>query len=868
MKVIMSLIYKKSSSPPPPPPRSKKSSYFNNLRAFVHVFSKVFAGILSRGFAWLLKGWRVRTGAGVLRNISQSICKKGVQKLYIAISAWLLKGRALRNISKGICEKGVQKLKHAFCHTRVLQLLRAQSRTRFEPPFHKIIICFFSKTLCACARFLKGWRVQTGAGVLRNISQSFCKKGVQKLYIAISAWLLKGRALRSISKGICEKGVQKLKHAFCRKSVFQTLCAQSRTRFEPPFHKIIICFFSKTLCACARFLKGWRVQTGAGVLRNISQSICEKGVQKLYVAISAWLLKGRALRNISNSLCEKGVQKLKHAFCRKSVFQTLCAQSRTRFEPPFHKIIHAFSLFRHSRLERESSSRKAGLFVTVCSRLKGLFHFTMSRVQQINRVAGRACYFATGLSRLKSCFHFTLSRVQQINRVAGKACYFAAGFSRLKSLFCFTLSQVRQISRVAIPSPVGGFGLVDVMIAGAIGLTISMGMLKATQVSVVSNKVVGAAVAEQDLKRAIGQALGTPGKCLHNLRTFTAEDTEHSVSSLTVPGVTGALVTKAGTGTPASDGLFKTVLKIYEMKLKKATSGDTFKVYYTKENLGDYKTLPKADGTAGICTADTHTGCYSLSCNIEHDCPGTPAVCNGCALSNCTASQGDTLLYNVKCADGQSLKGFDSTGNKICEPFPKIDQCGSNQILRGFDSTGNKICVPPATVRCPPNLFLKGFSFDSDGTLNLDCACRGGQQLYERWQIEHDWTPLHYYYTYFLVGSSPYELHPLETVYAKAKVCLCPPEQGWKNGNCVTCGSGQKWDYHSQQCMTCSLPGSWRVTTSYGFHKRNTCRCPSDKKKKKVVQCILAYSYVRVGKLCHKGYVARPAKLIKAVYVA
>ncbi len=62
--------------------------------------------------------------------------------------------------------------------------------------------------------------------------------------------------------------------------------------------------------------------------------------------------------------------------------QTRCAQSRTRFEPPFHKIIHAFSLFRHSRLERESSSRKAGL-----SRLKSLFRFTLSRVRNLSRVA-------------------------------------------------------------------------------------------------------------------------------------------------------------------------------------------------------------------------------------------------------------------------------------------------------------------------------------------------------------------------------------------------------------------------------------------------------------------------------------------------
>ena len=363
----------------------------------------------------------------------------------------------------------------------------------------------------------------------------------------------------------------------------------------------------------------------------------------------------------------------------------------------------------------------------------------------------------------------------------------------------------------------------DVLVAGAIGLTISMGMLKATQVSVVSNKVVSASVAEQDLRRSIGQSLGTKIKCEHNLKTFTT-NADHSLSSLKImvkdcskSGCTPqncdtkpecrserTLVTKGA--------LFKNVLKVYEMKLKKsATNQDTFAVYYTKENLGDYKTLPKADGTAGTCTATDQTGCYSLSCNMEHTCTGT--TCTECALSNCTASQGDTLLYNVKCADGLHLKGFDSNGNKVCELFPKIHKCNDGYVLRGFDADGDPVCVP---------------------------HCSGGRKLFETLRyVDPDGK---YRYSSYVVGNRPsdndlFDYDP-ERPGTTRRFCKCLEEQGWKNGNCVTCEGNTKWVWNDKDCMTCASGGSWQEITiiqyEFGLYKINNCKCPAGFKKKKV----------------------------------
>ncbi len=437
-----------------------------------------------------------------------------------------------------------------------------------------------------------------------------------------------------------------------------------------------------------------------------------------------------------------------------------------------------------------------------------------------------------------------------------KAGLFTSACFRLKSLFRFTMSRVRNLSRVAITGS-AGFGLVETLVVAGVSLTLGYGIIKTSLVGMQTNAIVHTSLKEQDLIHTVRTTLGNPDQCKYNLKpsalTTAGTPPKTTVSEIKNTGPDKSVTTddisliKAGENFKNSP-----LIHIQQMELSGTTGDRTFILYYKKPQLGSLS-------SPGTCTDSDPSGCYFIACKVDY-CIGSTCSTEKCSPRNC--AEGGAVAGGVSPERVTTI-----IQNKLKQP---VYDCPTGQYAKGFNAQGEIECDTLPAVRCPtPNTFLKGFSIDANGNPQPDCACRGGQQLYERWQIEHDWTPLHYYYAYFLVGSSPYELHPLETVYAKTKVCLCTPEQGWKNGNCVTCESGKKWDYHSQQCMTCSLPGSWRVTTSgYGWSKKNTCRCSSDKKKKKVVQCILAYSYVQVGKPCHKGYVARTAKLIKAVYVA
>ncbi len=64
---------------------------------------------------------------GIQEGLQAGMQKGSVQKLYVASFHPPFKEpegsnrrRALRNINNSLCEKGVQKLRHAFCHARVL----------------------------------------------------------------------------------------------------------------------------------------------------------------------------------------------------------------------------------------------------------------------------------------------------------------------------------------------------------------------------------------------------------------------------------------------------------------------------------------------------------------------------------------------------------------------------------------------------------------------------------------------------------------------------------------------------------------------------------------------------------------------------
>ena len=553
------------------------------------------------------------------------------------------------------------------------------------------------------------------------------------------------------------------------------LRAQSRTRFEPPFHKIIICFFSKTLCACTRFLKGRRVQTGAGVLRNISQSICEKGVQKI-----------------------------KHAFCHTRVLQTRCAQSRTRFEPPFHKTIHVS--------------------------LKKLF-LLKYRKGELSPGPLKAKWIYQFLSFLR-CSSFPRKR-ESSSRKAG---LFTSTCFRLKSCFRFTLSRVRILSRVAIPSPVGGFGLVETLVVAGVSLTLGYGIIKTSLVGMQTNAIVHTSLKEQDLIHTVRTTLGDETQCKYNLKpselTTAGTPLKTTVSEIKNSGATTATTDDISLIKAGENFKNNPLIHIQQMELSGTGSDRTFILYYKKPQLGSLS-------SPGTCTDLDPSGCYFIACKMDYDCstdddcsPTGSGVCNprNCATGGAVAGV-DTAqvtaiiteqLKKKNCSDDSGttkvLKGFKETTGQLdidCEPLPaqqQIQGCESGEVLQGFRDNGDPICVK---------------------------HCSGGRRLYERWETLNEVDDsLRSYYHYYLIGSSPPDLYPVEYVIKKNRYCRChSDEQIFYNGQCISsssCEGNAKRDLSNGQCMTCSGGGAYWSLRAKWRGSYYVCECPTGLKKKKV----------------------------------
>ena len=89
--------------------------------------------------------------------------------------------------------------------------------------------------------------------------------------------------------------------------------------------------------------------------------------------------------------------------------------------------------------------------------------------------------------------------------------------------------------------------------------------------------------------------------------------------------------------------------------------------------------IPRFNNVFKFPVIITHTGAddYEFECNQQN---------MGISIDFSSAS----------CSAGETLRGFDSNGNKICDPRSELLKnlsCPSGQVLRGFDSNGNLICV-------------------------------------------------------------------------------------------------------------------------------------------------------------------------------
>ena len=162
------------------------------------------------------------------------------------------------------------------------------------------------------------------------------------------------------------------------------------------------------------------------------------------------------------------------------------------------------------------------------------------------------------------------------------------------------------------------------------------------------------------------------------------------------------------------------------------------------------------------------------------------------------------------------------------------------RIIKLCDADGNCKGVRSGNSNiCPTGEFVQ--EIKEDGTVICAPACTGGQKLFETLQyVDPDG---HTRYGYYEVGNRPSDLRDFDPNlgFSVTRSCACSDEQGWLNGNCITCAGDTRWVWNDRKCMTCSGGASWRKLLYPPTYKRYgySCRCPTGTIKKKVAQCIL-----------------------------
>ena len=210
-----------------------------------------------------------------------------------------------------------------------------------------------------------------------------------------------------------------------------------------------------------------------------------------------------------------------------------------------------------------------------------------------------------------------------------------------------------------------GIGLIETLVGGAIGAVVVAGSMKSLQLSLESNLVAKATLAEMDIHHTIRQALqGSKQDCLAN---FTPE--AQADPNPYAQGLYGAdrewgigevfQLYKGGAKVLEKKQTFKGSLEIVKMSLKgvkpttdpnskKITKGTevprSFVVYYKKVNMGSYSTL-----AGNPCTESDLSGCYFEQCEVtlrvdddEDDDTTPPAGIQVCSSGTCAnyGSQG------------------------------------------------------------------------------------------------------------------------------------------------------------------------------------------------------------------------------------
>ena len=286
-----------------------------------------------------------------------------------------------------------------------------------------------------------------------------------------------------------------------------------------------------------------------------------------------------------------------------------------------------------------------------------------------------------------------------------------------------------------------GFGLVESVIVAGVGMTLGLGVLKITQVSINTAQVSGTILSEQRLKKSIYNLLGDPKECAFNLKPSRLSDKANKNGEIAKLINTGGnnidqnhdtsddtiLITS---GESFGDGLIRIIkIELIDPDTTNNNSKErTFKLYYTKPRLAEFSTI-----AGRACSKTDSSGCYTISCKMDYHCEDANGDClptddpkNKCQPLDCLGDEGGGGGNGINCGTNEYSKGLKENGNPECEPL----SCLADKIFMGLKEDGTPNCVSVNdSIRClSSGEFFRGF--DSSGKIicvNKHQVCSGGR---------------------------------------------------------------------------------------------------------------------------------------------
>ena len=240
-----------------------------------------------------------------------------------------------------------------------------------------------------------------------------------------------------------------------------------------------------------------------------------------------------------------------------------------------------------------------------------------------------------------------------------------------------------------------GFAIVSVLVASAIGLIVLAGTTRIITFSLNSSQAAKSSATELELLLSLSKLLSDETQCKGNLKP-------NRVLNSIISGIDSShplTIIEEGQS-------FKNNLEIVKIDLM-GTAGNPkteivnrkFVVYYNKKSMSTLNNKP--------CDTNSVEGCHFYSCDLKYKIEdvGTNPNIEVCDIQNCSSIQSNSIV-GISCGDGQFLKGFDDSGNKIChdltEVYSEIGSCATGEYLSGFDNNGQKICSVLTSANTPP----------------------------------------------------------------------------------------------------------------------------------------------------------------------